>query len=860
MDLPITEFSLGEFCRQARDYVWPVPDKHTFIKFVLNGLFDGRQVVLNPLLDRPEAPNLKLVRDYDSLLGIDRHVRVHGELTLNVLGKVEDVLRTNIHLKHAWNHQSAPVHKIPNIGIGKWGVHTLLRILIPGLYTQDGGSSVSADDLRVFYDLGFYPAIRQLMGDQANDWPASYQAEVFRAQGSNGKFQIQTKMFPEHLVPQLGDALREALVSNGVEWGESIVFLHQVRGVKNTSVHRVYPAAIDNAFADFLDSNRLVYQELIANGRWWVDVGLEAMSRSGECLAWRTDSHRHVVGRILRINEYRADKITRPTSSKYTRDLTSHMPQVSGCRVAPGAHGEGDCHARYVQLYQTDKSVTAHKEGFQHGKFVNGAAVLDGKGVKYLEQLYDLYVHSCRTVQAHARAEVRIPIEHYSVPFLNVTPTLMGRSLVTFPKNFWWGLRAFRALAYQYLIDEMGNAAPKFRLKDEALLLMASAPWFVNSLHSTPDLGQSHRDLLTNILPHIRKEDADLDVLPFVTSIRDADGNASDYSTDSEDEYHPRHVAANANTVPCMLHGLLFINPLKLGEGIPCPRFQHNGRFIKDQTFKHIFGKELDDVQSIIYGGGMVQKSNPDRVRNKVRRTTRYIPEENEAPIFNLAAQGYHLEAPGRDDGSDNEAPDSDDEEEVDMFLQDIDMQLSVLWRQFLLDMTEKAPNMSGAGQVSYIKLNKLQRRQVDEDTYKNKVLSEYFKLCQWKIPDDKGWDIIFGHLWPEKDVTKFAAQNYGQSDYYVSWGRLLDRCPDDNTIKKVRRELRKRFNKLFWVPHAYPDKIWWTKNTERDRSGFTITQGVARAAPRVAVRHTPDWVLQPSLQESRPRFQARLR
>ncbi len=102
MDRPVVEYSISDFCRQARDYIYPEPDKHTFIKFVLNGLHEGRQVVLNPLLDRPPAADLKTVRDYDSLLGVDRQVRVHADLTLNLLGKVEDVLSSNVHIKYSW--------------------------------------------------------------------------------------------------------------------------------------------------------------------------------------------------------------------------------------------------------------------------------------------------------------------------------------------------------------------------------------------------------------------------------------------------------------------------------------------------------------------------------------------------------------------------------------------------------------------------------------------------------------------------------------------------------------------------------------------------------------------------------------
>jgi len=271
-----------------------------------------------------------------------------------------------------------------------------------------------------------------------SEWPATVDAELFRARGSNGRLALQTKEFPAHLVPQLGSRIRQQLVANGILWGASLVFLHQIRGTKNSTTHPLSLHPSEQAFADFLGENKLALDDIMQHGDWWVDVGLQVSSLAGNCLAWRTDSHPHFVQRILGITDVQADKITRVSSRKYTRDMTAHMPAVSGCRITPGARSEGYLKARYLQLYLTDKSATAHKEKAHHAKFVSGKDILNKKSVDYLTNLYDLYSTSSLVMQSNARAEVRVPVEHFAKPFMTVSLTLLQRSLISVSKVSWW--------------------------------------------------------------------------------------------------------------------------------------------------------------------------------------------------------------------------------------------------------------------------------------------------------------------------------------------------------------------------------------------------------------------------------------
>ena len=161
---------------------------------------------------------------------------------------------------------------------------------------------------------------------------------MFRARGSNGQLSFQTKMIPDWLIPYLGDYIRTSLANAGCSWGEGLVFLHQIQGVKHATSHSLQSRPARNALKAFLGQNDLDPAVLELDNSWWVDVGIEVDSKDKSCLAWRTDSHFHIIREAMGLSEYRADKVTTPGSSKYTRDMSSHLTDVSGCRIAPGAH------------------------------------------------------------------------------------------------------------------------------------------------------------------------------------------------------------------------------------------------------------------------------------------------------------------------------------------------------------------------------------------------------------------------------------------------------------------------------------------------------------------------------------------
>ncbi|KAF8956187.1 hypothetical protein BDZ97DRAFT_1764028 [Flammula alnicola] len=842
-NLLFANMSVNAFCDRALRL--HRADQKAFVNFVLSGIQGGHQAVVDPILNAiGRVEGLVVRRDYDSLLGIDDNVQVKTCLTVYPLAKKEDTLATNVHLKYRFTSTEgdfiAPIHEIPNLCIAKWGTHNMIRVLIPELYSKDRSQFLSQAEQKVFYEQGLLPAVQFLSDDQAAEWPATYDDEMFRARGRNGQLNFQTKVIAEWLVEYLGDYIRIYLEANGCSWATGLVFLHQIRGVKHSSQHSLGRDNANAALVNFLQQNQLLRPDnddvgtLMSSeqSKWWVDVGLEVASQEKRCLAWRTDSHFAIVKSLCGIDEGNADRLTTPTSSQYTRDMASHLTAVSGCRIAPGPHARSQFGVQYVQLYTTDKSLIYRPDRFHHGKFITPADILKGKGVAYAENLFQLYRNAAKKSYSLARVEVRVPLEQASRVLRNVSEGLLRDSLLSFSPNVWWSLRAYRCLAIKFVLEWQESGDAVRRAQPEALLLTLACSWTLNGIHSTPDKGASSKELMDAILPHVDRASADPDILMYGAPTADDDVD-SDRSTDSEDDLPlPVKRRRTANTAPACPYGLLFFRPMCIGIDHPVPRFRKEiiFPFISEKTFKYFFGVKLDEIELEFFRATLIAPAHPSRVQNKARRTPHYYNwgQDSDANAFDLTQRGYQLTTPPCDEGSDL----SEDENEPENL--DIDKEMTSVWRQFLLDITSKAPNSKRAHDPSHIVLSQEERTSVNEDTYKNSRLSSYFRDCQWKIATHDEWNMVFRRLWPDPTAQLAGkVQNYTSTVYYPKWQSLLARA-DAATIRRMRASLKEKFDELYWMPFAQTDRIWGTKymNSFRKSSGFNERD----AAPQIMI------------------------
>jgi hypothetical protein len=314
-----------------------------------------------------------------------------------------------------------------------------IRVLFVDLYSDDRQKNyVSKEECAEFYEKGLRPALVDLLPDRAADLPATLQQEMFRARNHSGNIAFGSRMIPDYAVEQLADSLRYHLVNNDVAWGRNIMFLHEIRGVKNTSFHTPTPVAADQALEKFLEDNAIQWLNVFAEANWYVDVGLEIASEDQNCLAWRSDAHSRIVRHLGGLSFNQANRITKPGSSQYYRDLTSHMTGVSGFRIAPGTNGRGTYGLHYMQAYTTDKALTYRPDGTHAGKYLTVKQIVDKKAEKYLDDLYKLYLNSAKDNYSCARVEVRVPLTNASDVFTDVFMHSLERYLVLFPRQAWW--------------------------------------------------------------------------------------------------------------------------------------------------------------------------------------------------------------------------------------------------------------------------------------------------------------------------------------------------------------------------------------------------------------------------------------
>ena len=325
-------YSLDEFSVVCNRLVNDQTRRGDFIRFALTGAYHGtepHQAVLNPLQNALENHRVSVVRDYDSLLGLSAQILFDNPITIYPAAKFEDTLSKNIHLSapfvsqaisslsidtkgshFAQEDQEVPLHTVPNLALGKCGERSLIRVFFPKLRSEDRKSSkLTREEQAQFYEGGLRPTIERLTPEKSSEWPVTYQDELTRARRRTGHFSMQSKMLPQDVLEDFGNTLRHFLEEDGIAWGEDLYFLHQVRGMKATTEHRMDTQLARASLQKFLVENS-IREESIAEGIWYIDVGLELSSLEGKCLLWRTNSHSQIVRRVTGVSEHHANRIT----------------------------------------------------------------------------------------------------------------------------------------------------------------------------------------------------------------------------------------------------------------------------------------------------------------------------------------------------------------------------------------------------------------------------------------------------------------------------------------------------------------------------------------------------------------------
>ncbi|RXW17373.1 hypothetical protein EST38_g8477 [Candolleomyces aberdarensis] len=877
--LPTTPYTPEEFVAHMQR-LFTAGQTAEFLKFALTGQYQGRQATIdclqNRLYDRgggQEAHPYSVTRDYDSVLGMSPDICIFNQsITISILPRFQDSLSKNVGITRTIEYQETDyevdLHRIPNLPFAKWMVRNELRIFFPGLWIpkQREHHSVRDNEIRLFYEHCMRPALVDAMPRcRADDLPPTYSAELFRARAPNGQLVFSGRMVGADAVGELGNRFREHIESAcaqglSLEWARGFFFLHQIRGTKNVEPHDLRDAS--SRLNDFLHQNGLSRTVLRANPHdWYLDIGLEVSSDLNSSLAWRTDSHPHLLHDIFTIPMGHAIRMTTMGSSSYTRDFTSHLTQVAGCRVQPGVQGRGPYGIRKMQAYQTDKALTANPgegRGY-HAKHITLSQLIDSNHPRFLDKLYELYEEASRKNSAsHARIEARVPYSFHRRIFPEELNIEWERYLVAIPTDVWWWLRAYPVLAYKYIADFQFNGPPADRVSIPSILLLAGAAWLTNCLHATPDVGPSSRNLLKAILPHLPKENISEHMKPFPIARTDPlhrqlFGNDPDGGDNDEDPvpdaefrgalrmrsppvpfpHNPPELENNDDqgreTAPCYPYGYFFLRTVRFDAEHPTPGMERSPHSrIPEKTFEHFYGAPYTALLDFAYNGSLAVKSHPSRSSNKINQPVYHPPPEQPIPILFTLSIGDQL-VPENDWDYNPLADDMDEDRPRERVTWNY--RLSQIWTQCMLDAMATVPNPQGATEPCYCILSKSARQEITEKIFADMNIGRYFNKARWKVGSPKDHKYAFDNLFLEKGRLKAGQiQNFNSCSYYKMWNHFRENNTKEVT-EEARKLLRKRFDKkIFWFPWVKNDRIWLTT---KDKDGkFKKTPGLGDGEP----------------------------
>lgn len=382
-------------------------------------------------------------------------------------------------------------------------------------------------------------------------------------------------------------------------------------------------------------------------------------------------------------------------------------------------------------------------------------------------------------------------------------------------------------------LSQQASGNSQFRVEPDALLLTAACVWLINGLHARPEDGPAARSLMRATLPLTEASGADPGLLPYPASTAE----------EEEEEESGEEGEDSPGPVPYIPYGVIFLRRIMIHGAIL--RMRKGGPFLNVAAFHFFFNGTIDDIKHKYRKLGIIPREQLALPRNNTNRSTRtatYIStsDEPEELLFNLEAAGHRLPPPPVDSGSD--VSDTEAADGAEATFGSIDASISQMWRQFLIDLSLKAPTPRGANKPSYLKLSKAERMDVNDSLYKNKCLSDMWNACQWKVGSKDDWDRTFNHLFPPRGhQTAGNVQNYTQCQYYTKWKEICE-YTEAPTVNAIRRALRAKMDEFYWMPHACQDKLWVT--TQVSSKGFRrLPPGSTGPAPQIIVRRRePRW------------------
>jgi hypothetical protein len=335
----------------------------------------------------------------------------------------------------------APLHRIPNVAIGKVQRRHITRIFFPNLYRENASPTIAADDLTTMYDHCLRPTIQAVTPAQLTHWPVSYAAAMAQSRGGRGILHFGSIDIPTYALAEFGTQFLERLEQHVAFQGA--YFVHELRGSKGASAHDAGSANQRSASLD--DVTAFIDMDIIDLDDWYVDVAME-VHVPGHVTHFAVSGFKKLL-QLAMPNATTAQIEKLANSKKYFQlDRAASLKDVGGFRVTTKSCGRRD-NVAYINVYCTEKS--AIYQLFQGGLFRrhNAKELLPSNLSRLLGEIQKIseVFAACSGANAthdglegNARYEIRIPLQyaldrHYSFP-----QHVIRDSLLCYEVADWW--------------------------------------------------------------------------------------------------------------------------------------------------------------------------------------------------------------------------------------------------------------------------------------------------------------------------------------------------------------------------------------------------------------------------------------
>lgn len=736
-------------------------------------------------------------------------------------------------------------HLIPNIILADLpGSHTIVRAFFPGLYSEKCDVHLDLPHLTAVY-AALLSAIRFVDLASSVRWCPSYQTAVNKAlKGTTKHMQWTTHAVAIENTDAFLRAF-EGFLTESNDWASGMVYQVQIQGVKDLYQHNGTPDEADSQL------DRLLQPFRTDVGKWWIDVGLEIVL-DDKVLQWRTSAQAIVLAHVLRISEPHAERACNLSNQRYHRDMSAHLPDLSGHRVALTRNQGGAAGSLFNQNYGSDKNLTSQKARYGVAKNFTGAQVVQGFPAKVITQMYDMYRDAAGSMACSVRMEHRVPLERERMLFMEPIPVwVLNASLLVFEVEDWWyvhsplyllrrpvtdartrSLRDWRSTRIHGiggLLAIQNMAPPRARFNLLALTTTVGLLWLANSIHCRPRDNAAGRDVMLSVLP--LTDDYDEPHLLILPSTREGHERLRLPFCPNNAVFLKRYVWPPHTDVVRIIWGVSM----------------NDSSFIQyfGLTFTDYFRKKVNS--GILPRGGNITRAN---LPTQKRHTKSHMIEAPDPIEALLALPNFVLPVPGLEERGPDipRNPDplfaAEDDAHAATAGESNALRLTRIFNNLASNTLQKCGNSKGGTVTSHSHLTQTERRRLPVEIYQNTRLSDYFTRVQFRYAEGDSWSRACNILFPPKNhQLSSSAQSFYLCEWYTEWKNILAEINDPAELHVIMHAVRGFLNTLAWLPDVETNRIWRYDPHERyTPMGPLHAFGMA---PRILMRTRalgPEW------------------